>query len=146
MPPLAPGAGNPTLPGARPIYEHSTALVGTLVLRLPLRLYWALAPTIALGALSLSGIGAILGCKARTPQEAGAFSLVATLVLVSLGPVVIPPDRLPSVILWLGQLSPATYAASALRQAMLGPIGPGIWRDLAVLTLFAIGSLFAVSS
>ncbi len=120
----------------------TTALVGTLVLRLPLRLHWALAPTIMLGALSLAGIGAILGCKARTPQEAGAFSLVATLVLVSLGPVIIPPGRLPPAVLWLGRFSPATYAASALRQAMLGPIGSSIWCDLAALALFATGSLF----
>jgi ABC-2 type transport system permease protein len=35
------------------------------------------------------------------------------LVMLGLGPVLIPPDRLPGIMLILGRLSPATYAASA---------------------------------
>jgi ABC-2 type transport system permease protein len=47
--------------------------------------------------------------------------------------VLIPPDRLPGIMLILGRLSPATYAASALRQALLGPLTEQIVFDLAVL-------------
>lgn len=119
----------------------TTALIGAIVLHLPLHVHWTLAPTVVLGALSLAGVGAILGCKAHTPQEAGAFSLMTTLAMVSLGPVIIPPDRLPAAIIALGKLSPATYAASALRQALLGPVESAIWRDLAVLALFSAVSL-----
>jgi ABC-2 type transport system permease protein len=52
-----------------------------------------------------------------------------------LGPVIIPPDRLPEFIIARGRLSPATYAASALRQVLLGPV---TWR-LAMDTVFPIG-------
>lgn len=47
--------------------------------------------------------------------------------------MVIPPDRLPGFMIVLGRLSPATYAASALRQTFLGPVTGQITIDLAVL-------------
>ena len=47
--------------------------------------------------------------------------------------VVIPPDRLPGFMIVLGRFSPATYAASALRQTLLGPVTGQIAVDLAVL-------------
>ncbi len=55
------------------------------------------------------------------------------MVMLGLGPVMFPPDRLPGVMLFLGLFSPATYAASALRQALLGPLTGQIVLDLAVL-------------
>jgi ABC-2 type transport system permease protein len=55
------------------------------------------------------------------------------LVMLGLGPVLIPPARLPDVMLILGRFSPATYAASALRQALIGPLTGQIALDLAVL-------------
>lgn len=61
------------------------------------------------------------------------MSLLVTLVMLGLGPVLIPPARLPDVMLILGWFSPATYAASALRQALLGPLTEQIVLDLAVL-------------
>jgi ABC-2 type transport system permease protein len=90
-------------------------------------------------AVSLAGIGALIGCLARDPGESGAFSLLCTLLLLALGPVVIPPARLPHFMLLLGHFSPATYAASALRQTLIGPLTPAIVIDLAVLALTAAG-------
>jgi ABC-2 type transport system permease protein len=81
----------------------------------------------------MAGIGALIGSVARTPQEAGSLSLLVTLVMLGLGPVLIPPSRLPDVMLILGRFSPATYAASALRQALLGPLTGQIVLDLMVL-------------
>ena len=52
--------------------------------------------------------------------------------------MVIPPDRLPDVVLVLGRFSPATYAASALRQALLGPVTGQIVGDLAALAGFGV--------
>ena len=75
----------------------------------------------------------LIGSSARSPEEAGSLSLVATLVMLGLGPVVIPPDRLPDIMLALGHLSPATYAASALRQTLLGPVTGRIVPDLIML-------------
>ena len=61
-----------------------------------------------------------------------------TLLMLGLGPVVIPPDRLPATLQTIGRLSPATYAASALRQTLLGPVTPQLWLDLGVLLLLGI--------
>ncbi len=44
----------------------------------------------------------------------------------------------------LGYLSPATYAASALRQTLLGPLTGEIVIDLALLAAFGIVSLWVV--
>jgi len=88
---------------------------------------------IPLAAIPLSGIGALIGTSTRNPQEANSVSLLTTLVLLGLGPVIVPPGRLPGIMLTLGHFSPATYAASALRQALLGPLTPRLWLDLAVL-------------
>jgi len=78
-------------------------------------------------------VNALIGSIARTQQEAGSLSLLVTMAMLGLGPVLIPPARLPGVMLVLGRFSPATYAASALRQALIGPLTGQILLDLAVL-------------
>jgi ABC-2 type transport system permease protein len=92
---------------------------------------------VPLCAIPMAGIGALIGSSARSPQEAGSLSLLVTLVMAGLGPVLIPPARLPNIVLLLGRLSPAMYAASALRQALLGSLTWRIALDLAMLAGFA---------
>ena len=69
---------------------------------------------------------------------------VLTLLMIALGPVVIPPERSPGFALVLGYLSPATYAASALRQTMVGPLTARIALDLGVLAGITVLSLWLV--
>jgi ABC-2 type transport system permease protein len=114
-----------------------TLLIGSAFLDTPIHLNPILFLVIPLCAVSLSGVGALIGVRARTPQEANALSLFLTLVMAGLGPVVIPPDRLPRILLVLGRFSPATYAASAFRQALFGPLTGQILVDLGVLTTMA---------
>ena len=71
--------------------------------------------------------------------------MILTFIMTGLGPVVFPPDRLPEILLKLGWLSPATYAASALRQTLLGPITPRLALDLIVLLGLAFVALWIVS-
>ena len=111
----------------------ATLLLGVLVLEVQINLHPLILLVVPLCALPLSGIGAYIGVTARTPEEAGSLNLVITLLLAGLGAVVIPPDRLPEGLVFLGYFSPATYAASALRQALLGPLTPRIWLDMGVL-------------
>jgi len=37
----------------------------------------------------------------RVPQESGSWSLLATLILAGMGPVIVPPNRLPGFMLVL---------------------------------------------
>ena len=52
--------------------------------------------------------------------------------------MIIPGDRLPEFLLILGYLSPATYAASALRQTLLAPITGKLMVDIMALLIFAL--------
>jgi ABC-2 type transport system permease protein len=110
-----------------------TLCLGSMILGVSLAPHPVILLVIPLAAIPLSGIGALIGTSARNPQEASSVSLLTTLVLPGLGPVIVPPGRLPAFILAVGRFSPATYAASALRQVLLGPLTPRLWLDLAVL-------------
>jgi len=48
-------------------------------------------------------------------------------------------------MLLVGRASPATYAASAFRQVLLGPLTPRLWLDLAVLALASVLIFWLVS-
>jgi ABC-2 type transport system permease protein len=52
---------------------------------------------------------------------------------MSIGPVVVPPDHLPAILLFLGHFSPTTYAASALRQVLVGPVTGELAIDIVIL-------------
>lgn len=111
---------------------------GAYFLALPLVWHPLLVVIIPLCTLSLAGVGALIGTGLRTVEEVNAVSQVVTFMLLALGPVLIPPDRLPPLMHLLGYFSPATYAASALRQTLLGPINSRLWLDLCALALFAL--------
>lgn len=110
-----------------------TILFGSLLLKVPVKPHPIVLLVVPMCAIPLSGIGALIGTRARTPQESGTLSLLVTMAMAALGPVAVPPDRLPEISVALGRFSPATYAASALRQALIGPLSGQIVVDLAVL-------------
>jgi len=121
----------------------ATIFVGAYILDISLNLHPLVVLIIPLCTLPVSAIGALIGLKARNYAEAGSFNLLLTFALLALGPVVIPPNRLPDWLLALGWLSPTTYASSALRQVLLGPIMGRLWWDVAALVGFTAVS-FAV--
>lgn len=111
----------------------ATLVLGNLILKIPVVIHFLLFLIIPLCALPLSGIGALIGVVARVPEESGAINRLVTLIMAGLGPVIIPPTRLPGWFVTLGYLSPATYASSALRQVIIGPITERLWLDVLVL-------------
>lgn len=119
--------------------------LGPLLLGLTLRPSPLLLLVVPLCALALAGTGALVGMLARTPAEAGSLGMLTSFLLAGLGPVVIPPERLPSWLVQLGYLSPATYAASALRQVLFGPLAARLLIDLSVLGLFAVVTFWGVT-
>lgn len=66
------------------------------------------------------------------------------MVMLFIGPVIIPGDRLPEFLLTLGYFSPATYAASALRQTLLAPITGQLIVDIVALLGFALLTFWLV--
>jgi ABC-2 type transport system permease protein len=122
-----------------------TVLLGSLILHVPLVAHPLLLVVIPLAAVPLSGIGALIATSARTPEEATTLSNLLTFFLLGFGPVLIPPERLPGFMNSLGWVSPATYAASALRQTLLGPLTGRLALDVAVLILLSIAVFWLVS-
>jgi len=122
-----------------------TLALGGLILNIPLAISPWIMVVIPLVSLTLCGLGALIGLVGRTPQEVDSISTLATFVLLALGPVIIPADSLPPIVQVLGLFSPATYAASALRQVVLNmrdriPLGV----DMLALTALLIGFLWLV--
>ncbi len=111
----------------------ATTVIGSWFLKISLHPSPLLLLIVPLAALPLAGIGALIGASARNPEEASSLSTLVTFIMLGLGPVLIPPDRLPDFMVTLGAFSPATYAASGLQQALLGPVTPRIWLDLLIL-------------
>ena len=114
-----------------------TIFVGSWLIGVPLSLHPLALVAIPICALPMAGIGSLIGAWARTPQEGGSVNLLVMFLMLGLGPVIVPPSRLPEFMQEIGRISPATYAASALRQTLIGPVTSQIWIDLAALIVFA---------
>ena len=123
----------------------ATIFIGAWMLGINIQPSWHLIFIIPLCAIPMAGIGAFIGSRARNYQEAGAINLAIMLLMTALGPVVIPPDRLPNFMITLGRFSPATYAASALRGGLLADLDSSIWMELGVLMLFSLVVITSVN-
>ena len=120
-----------------------TLALGAVVLGVPLALSPWLIVVLPLISVTLCGLGALIGILCRTPEEVGSVSTLTTFVLVALGPVIFPASRLPEVINVVSLLSPATYAASALRQVVLAmPDRIPLEVDMGVLVAVMVGLLW----
>ncbi|WP_026731553.1 ABC transporter permease [Fischerella sp. PCC 9605] len=113
-------------------------IFGIFFLKIPLILNPLILLIIPLCVLPLAGLGALIGANARTPQESDSLSLLVTMGMLFIGSVLIPENRLPNFLLGLGKLSPATYAASALRQTLIGPVTGQVVIDVAGLLGFTL--------
>lgn len=117
---------------------------GAFFLKLSLSFNFLILVVIPLCVLPLAGLGATIGTNARTPESSGSLSLLLTMGMLFIGPVLIPASRLPNIVLILGYLSPATYAASALRQSLLGSMTGQIVIDLTALVGFSLLTFWLV--
>jgi ABC-2 type transport system permease protein len=117
---------------------------GAFFLKLPLLLNPVILLVIPLCVLPLAGLGSLIGANARTPEESGSLSLLMTMVMLFIGPVIIPESRLPDILLLVERLSPATYAASALGQTLVEPMTGQVVVDLAALVGFSLFTFWLV--
>ena len=117
---------------------------GALLLGIRLDPHPIILLIIPLCAISLAGLGALVGALARTTAEATSLGLFVTLLLSGIGAVIIPPDRLPEWLVQLGVLNPATYASSALREALLGGV-TSYRTNIPILIIFGIVSFWLAS-
>ncbi len=113
-----------------------TLLAGAFLMGIPLQISPLLPVVLLLTAVPLAGLGAYISVSARNAELASALNLIITMLLTGLGPVVVPPERMPAIINTLSVINPARYAASALRQTVMGPVTADVGIDLAALIGF----------
>lgn len=121
-----------------------TVLVGALLLGITLHLHPLLLLVVPLITIPLGSLGALIGTITRSFEETGSLTIVITFAFATLGPVLVPPDLLHPVMRIVGWASPATYAASALRQTLLGPVTERLVVDVVALSLFALAAITLV--
>jgi ABC-2 type transport system permease protein len=124
----------------------ATLLLGWLILHVPLQINPLVIVILPLISVSLSGLGALIGLLGNTPDEVNNVSTIVSFILFGFGPVIVPLEKLPDFMRTLSLFSPATYAASALRQVLLGqadriPMLVGI----VVLAVFTVATLWLVT-
>lgn len=119
-------------------------VVGSAILKITLNLHPLILVVLPMSMFPLAGVGAIIGVSVRTLRGGESLNRFITLLLWGLGPVMLPPDRLPEVILFLSRLNPTCYAASAFQQTLLGPMKQDIVPDLVALGLFSGISFWVV--
>jgi len=115
---------------------------GALLLDITLHLQPMALLVFPVCALSMAGVGALVGVLSRTTAEATSLGLLVTLILSGTGAVIIPPDRLPTWLVQLGVLNPATYASSAVRQVLLGGTITTYLTAMPILIAFAVASFW----
>jgi ABC-2 type transport system permease protein len=118
---------------------------GAWFLHLPLMLHPLMLLVIPLCVLPLAGLGAAIGANCPTPEVGGGLTLLVTMLALFIGPVLLPASRLPELVQLLGYLSPATYAASALKQTLLEPLTQRIIVDTVALSWFSCLTFWFVS-
>jgi ABC-2 type transport system permease protein len=110
-----------------------TIVAGSWVLGISLNPHPLLLVVIPVAALPMAAIGAVIGLTSPTPEAADTIRFLVAVALLALGPVLVPPERVSEWLGWFGQLSPTVYAASALRQTLLGPVTTRLAVDLLLL-------------
>jgi ABC-2 type transport system permease protein len=115
-----------------------TTVLGSVILRVPLNPDPLILAVIPLCVLPMAGVGALIGTLVHSPEQSSSISLSLTVLMTVTGAVVIPARNLPRPLYYLGFANPATYAASAIRQALLGPLTARLALDATALVLFTL--------
>ncbi len=103
------------------------------------RLGWALAPSLILTVLAVSGLTLFFVSFAPSPQAGNLATGMLSLILAALSPVYFTMDQAPLLMKLIGYVSPLRYTADAIEKSLSGQTD--VWVELGVLSVIAIGSL-----
>ncbi|MFC9587966.1 ABC transporter permease [Streptomyces yangpuensis] len=124
-----------TLPGTL-----VTAVFGCLLFGLPMGGLWILAAVVPLAGAALAGLGAALGLLAPRQELATLAGQLGMSAALLLG--VLPPERMPAVIVWARDLLPSTYGVEAFARTFeQSPDWAAVAFDLGVCGAVGVVSL-----
>lgn len=124
-----------TLPGTL-----VTAVFGCLLFGLPMSGLWILAAVVPLAGAALAGLGAALGLLAPRQELATLAGQLGMSAALLLG--VLPPERMPDVVVWARDLLPSTYGVEAFARTFeASPDWAAVVFDLGVCAAVGVLSL-----
>jgi ABC-2 type transport system permease protein len=95
-----------------------------------------------LGAILGVALGLLASAFAKTEFQAVQFMPVVVVPQLFLCGLLVPRDQLPTWLEWISNVLPLSYAVDALQQVSMNAHATGqMWRDLAVMALFAAAAL-----
>ena len=100
--------------------------------------FW-LIPLLLLTAVSMTGIGVIIGTWAPSIELGGMLANTFGILIVLLSPVYYPIDRLSEWLRWLARLSPYTHAGEAINRVLSGQ--GGFEREVLILAGITLAGL-----
>ncbi|MEU7726609.1 ABC transporter permease [Streptomyces sp. NPDC040724] len=128
-----------TLPGTL-----VTAVFGCVLFGLPMSGLWILAAVVPLAGAALAGLGAALGLLAPRQELATLAGQLGMSAALLLG--VLPPERMPGVIVWARDLLPSTYGVEAFARTFAPePDWAAVAIDLGVCAAVGVLSLAAAT-
>ncbi|MFI1795941.1 ABC transporter permease [Streptomyces sp. NPDC020379] len=121
-----------------------TAVVGSVLFKLPLGHLWIIAAVVPLAGAALAGLGAALGLLAPRQELATLCGQLGMSAALLLG--VLPAARMPAPIAWARDLLPSTYGVEALAHSFdARPDWLLIAADLGVCAAVGVVSLAAAT-
>ncbi|MFE2289307.1 ABC transporter permease [Streptomyces sp. NPDC059443] len=124
-----------TLPGTL-----VTAVFGSVLFGLPMSGLWILVAVVPLAGAALAGLGAALGLLAPRQELATLAGQLGMSAALLLG--VLPPERMPDLIVWARDLLPSTYGVEAFARTFEPhPDWTAVVLDLGVCAAVGVLSL-----
>jgi ABC-2 type transport system permease protein len=121
-----------------------TIFIGQWFLGLSLSLSPVFFILVPLASFSLSAVGAFVGVAAPNFDAANTITGILQFVFMGVGPVLLPQERLPEIVVFLGQFLPSTYAADALRHTLNSNYDGRFLLDLGFLVVFDLVAMLFV--
>ncbi len=104
-----------------------------------IKLGWALAPSLILTVLAVSGLTLFFVSFAPTPQVGNLATGLLSLVLAALSPVYFTMEQAPLLMKLIGYVSPLRYAADAIEKSLSGRTDVSL--EIGILTVIAAAAM-----
>lgn len=112
--------------------------LGSWIFHLPLLGSLWLIVLAALGVLSLSGFGAMIGTYAKNGQLSSIYGNALIAIATFISPLIIPQESMPELLRLAAYALPTTYVADAFRKALVNDIGLSMLVDASMLIFFTL--------
>jgi ABC-2 type transport system permease protein len=103
---------------------------------------WPLVVVALLNALLGTALGLLCSAFARSEFQAVQFMPLVMIPQLLLGGIIVPRDQMATVLEWVSNVLPMSYAIEAMKAAVMGAeLGGEFWRDVVVVAVAALLAL-----